>query len=813
CFRLLITSAYSFGSAESPWNVQVSEVSFDSPARRLSGWGVKAARTPLGYSPSGASYVSPLEDEDGDAGGDDGAIRPQDIRDLGGHLAPDGRLEWDVPPGRWTVLRIGHTPAGYEVKCSSPGGGGLEMDWLGARAMDHHFASTALKLLEDAGPLAGKTLRYFHDDSWEVGVPNWTEGFLDEFRQLRGYDARPYLPVLTGRIVGSAEISDRFLYDYRKTIADCLVRNHYQRFRELCHRHGVLLHSEGGGPCTVIAPMDALRNLGQNDVPMGEFWHSGHWKRGLQNDVGKQTASAAHTYGKRFAAAEAFTSIGPHWEEGPADLKPTADVAFCEGINRCFLHTSTLSPAEAGRPGYEYFAGTHFNRNITWWEQSPAWLLYLSRCQFLLSEGIPVADACFYYGDHAPNFVAPKSADPALGLGPGYDYDVCDAHVLLHRMRVEDGRIVLPDGVSYRLLVLPDRTTMPAGVLRKLKELVEAGATILGPRPLRAAGLEGYPRSDDLVRELAGELWGPSGGESITEHRLGKGRVIRGRSPRDVLQAEGAGPDFAYAAPDGETFLDFIHRALEGVDIYFVANRRNRPEGVACSFRVSGRRPELWDPVTGEIRPARAFRQAGGRTEVPLRLAPHGSIFVVFRGAIARDAAGRSGRNWPVEGPAHAISGPWAVRFDPAAGGPAEAVELEALADWTRHPDPRVRFYSGAAVYAAAFDLPPALRSGGGRIVLDLREVHSIAEVRLNGEDLGVVWTAPWRVDITAPVRPEANTLEIEVVNLWPNRLVGDQRLEPAERIARTNVAKFTRDSPLLPSGLLGPVTVRRAED
>lgn len=809
CFRLLITSAYTFGSPDSSWNVQVSELSFKPSGRFLSALAVKAARTPMSYERHGQSYVPALED-DGGAGDGGGAARPADVIDLSAKLGPDGRLSWDVPPGRWAVLRIGHAPAGYAVKCASPGGEGLEVDWLGARAMEHHFASTAAKLLEDAGPHAGTTLRYFHDDSWEVGVPNWTESFLDDFRKFRGYDARPYLPVLAGRIVGSPETADRFLYDYRKTLADCLALNHYGRFRELCHRHGVLLHTEGGGPCTAVPPMDALRNLGQNDVPMGEFWHSGHWKRGGQNDVGKQTASAAHTYGKRFAAAEAFTSMGPHWEEGPADLKPAADIAFCEGINRCFLHTSTLSPPEAGTPGQEYFAGTHFNANITWWEQASAWLDYLSRCQFLLSEGLPAADVCFYYGDHAPNFAAPKAAGP--DLGPGYDYDVCDADVLLRRMRVVDGRIVLPDGVGYRLLALPERKSMPVEVLRKLKALVEAGATVIGPKPARAAGLHGYPESDALVRRLAGELWGPCDGASVTEHRAGKGRIVWGRTPQEVLQADGVGPDFAWAGGGDGTFLDFIHRSLEGTEIYFVANRRDRAEEVACSFRVSGRRPELWDPVTGAIREARAFSQSSGRTEVPLRLAPHGSIFVVFREPIARDAAGAGRRNWRVEGPPHAIAGPWTVRFDPAWGGPEEAV-FDELVDWTAHPDPRIRFYSGTATYATTFDLPADLRGGSGRIALDLGDVKTLAEVRLNGRDLGVVWTAPWSVDITEAAKPAGNALEIRVVNLWPNRLIGDRRLEPAKRYAKTNVTKFTEDSPLLPSGLRGPVTVRRAQD
>ncbi len=330
-----------------------------------------------------------------------------------------------IENGRYVISNDAiHEGSGDQVFCASPGGAGPTMDFLSAAAMDFHFQKTAAILIEDAGPLAGKTLKYFHDDSWEVGLPNWTDSFLDDFRKYRGYDARPYLPVLAGVVVGGVEISDRFLYDYRRTVADCIANNHYARFAELAHAKGVQIHCEGGGPCyPKVPPLDALMNLGRTDVPMGEFRQSRHWKEKGQNIAGKQTAAAAHIYGKTFAAAEAFTKIGPHWEECPADLKPTADIAFCEGINRFFLHTWTSTRPEDGVPGHEYFAGTHFNRNVTWWPQAGAFFTYISRCQHLLQQGLFVADVCYCNGDNAPNKVEVKHADPSLG--PGCSTRVC----------------------------------------------------------------------------------------------------------------------------------------------------------------------------------------------------------------------------------------------------------------------------------------------------------------------------------------------------------------------------------------------------
>ena len=390
--------------------------------------------------------------------------------------------------------------------------------------------------------------------------------------------------------------------------------------------------------------------------------------------------------------AEAFTSIGPHWEEGPAELKPTADIAFCEGINRFVHHTATSTRPEDGQPGYEYFAGTHFNPNITWWEQAGAWTDYISRCQWLLSRGLFVADVLYYNGDGTPNLVEPKHVDPALGVG--YDYDVCNSEVLLTRLSVKDGRLVLPDGMSYRVLVLPDRRTMPLEVLQKVKELVAAGATVVGPRPEQDPGLKNYPQCDEQVRKLAGELWGECDGKTVQQRQFGQGRIVWGQSLREVLAASDATPDFEYVGQDEKTFLDFIHRSDSESEIYFVANRLARDEGARCTFRVSGRQPELWDPISGTMRDAAAFSQADGRTTVPLKLAPYGSIFVIFRKSIPQDRQGTAEGNSPKLSEPVELQTAWTVKFAPQWGGP-ESVRFEKLCDWTKADADGIKYYSG----------------------------------------------------------------------------------------------------------------------
>lgn len=535
---------------------------------------------------------------------------------------------------------------------------------------------------------------------------------------------------------------------------------------------------------------------------MGEFWQNNNYVHDGQNQVCKMVASAAHIYGKRTASAEAFTTMD-HWSDDPAALKPVADRAFCEGINRLIFHTSTATRPEDGKPGYEYGAGTHFNPNITWWEQSGAFLDYLGRCQHLLQSGRFVADVLYYNGDGAPNIVRQKHVPD--DLGPGYDYDVCNTEVLLTRLAVEDRYLVLPDGVRYRALVLPESQTMTVEVARKLRELARAGATIIGPKPVRAPGLKNYPQCDRELRAIAAELWGDCDGKRIQETTVGRGRMVWGKSVWEILLGDGIPPDFQYPADTAS--LDFIHRSTSDAEFYFVVNRSNQPVRVACTFRIADRAVEIWNPVTGYIREASEFSVTNDCAVVPLAFAPYQSLFVVFRKTVMRRTAvvELARQNFPDHSSLQTLTGSWDVQFDPRWGGPA-SIKFEALNDWIERPEAAIQYYSGTATYRKRFNLNSEFASDQ-KLLLDLGRVKNLAAVRLNGVNLGVVWTAPWQVEITQAAKPLANLLEIDVVNLWPNRLIGDAALPPEKRFTRTNIP-LKKNARLLSSGLLGPVTI-----
>lgn len=742
---------------------------------------------------------------------DDRPIRPEDVVDLTSRLKPDGTLEWSVPAGDWTIVRTGHRMTGAKLSVPMPDQGGLENDYLDRAGVELMFEEVGKVLIEDAGPLAGRSLRGFVSDSFECGYPNWTDNMLGHFKRYRGYDPTPYLPVFRGWIVGSAEISDRFLHDYRKTVADCFADEHYGRFTELCHQHGLMTRCESAGPSwSGTMCMDGLKNLGRVDFPQGEFWRK-FFVQDNQNQVGKQTASAAHIYGKRTVSAEAFTSMDHHWTAWPEILKPLLDRAFCEGMNHCVFHTTTCQRPVDGKPGYEYGAGTHFNPNVTWWDQTAGpWIRYINRSQAMLQSGLFVADVLYYNGDSAPNLVGPARTGP--GLGKGYDFDFCNAEVLLTRTSVEDGRIVLPDGMSYQVLVLPESKRMPVEVIRKIEQLVSQGATVIGPRPESDPGLKDYPECDATVRRIAARLWGQPDG---------KQGVIEGKSPREVLQSMGIGPDIEVSGgPDA--FIDFIHRATPEADLYFLANRNDRAEKVTVAFRQTGRQPELWNPVDGSQRDLSQFTIEDGCTSVPLEFAPHGSMFIVFRKPVAE----RSGEaNFAELAVTDEIKGPWTVRFDkewfyPLKGLKGQEAEgvlaFETLQDWAGHPVAAVRHFSGTAVYGTEFSVDENMVRAGRPLWLDLGEVSISAAVTLNGRDLGVVWCSPWQVDVSEAIKPGVNELTIEVVNLWPNRMIGDGMLPEAQRKTRSNISRYYRkprdggEHALFPSGLLGPVTLLR---
>jgi hypothetical protein len=811
-FRLLISSAYG-----TP--VRVAEAVLlrkgDEPylRRGIKWWWFKSAnRSFWDYPRRGPAAL-------GEEYGNDGTLdcRSGEVVDITRYMNTDGRIEWGVPPGRWTILRFGYTLEGQRTRNPSAGGaGGYEADILSRAAIERHFENTAEPMLGDAAAVGVKALKYLFIDSYELGAdvrgqqPTWSQAFREEFRNRRGYDLLPYLPALARRIVDSREVTDRFLEDFRWTIGDLMAERFWARLGELAHARGVGIHTETGYGTYPYPHIDGLRCAGNNDVPMGEFWYGTDIMSQFNpwGNVIRTEASAAHVYGRPLVQAESF-SAWTHWKEYPYALKPVSDEAFVDGLNRIVLQQYTLQPLLHMEPGWEFGAGTHFDRNITWWEQARAFFQYLARCEYLLQQGKFVADALYFYGEGVTKFVPSKQyLSPALP--PGYDFDAINSDVLLHGLSVVNGQLLLPNGMSYRVLVLPEDGVMSPEVLRRIRDLVVAGAIVVGPKPQKVPGLKGLPYSDDELKKLAGEIWGDGEGQKVREKRLGKGRIIWGEPMHEVLADQGVVPDFEYRGKEEDSSLGFIHRATAGSEIYFLTNRKERDERLDCTFRVSGKRPELWDPVTGETRSAAAFTQSAGRTTLPLEFAPQGSLFVIFREPIGLRVNGTASRNFPVYGGSQELGGPWAVTFDPKWGGPANA-EFGELVSWTKRPENGIKYYSGTATYRKVFDLPEAFQGSQSGVALDLGDVKYVAQARLNGRDLGVLWTRPFRVEITDIVKPTGNVLEIDVVNLWVNRLIGDAALPAEKRYTRTNIT-YEKEAPLMESGLLGPVRLQSIE-
>lgn len=877
-------------------------------------------------------------------------ITRDSIIDLSAQMDSAGRLTWDVPEGKWTIVRFGHTSTGAQNAPSPATGRGLECDKLSKEGSEAAFAGMIAKLLSDNGPEAGKTFVATHVDSWENGSQNWTARMREEFARRRGYDITPYLLVMSGRVVESLEVSERFLWDLRRTISELVVENYAGHIRDLAHASGLRFTIEAYG-----SPCDNLPYAAMADEPMGEFWDPAG-----AMETCRAMASAAHVYGKPIVGAEAFTAGGDErWLHHPASIKALGDQAFCEGINRFVIHRYAMQPwtSPDRRPGMTMGPwGQHYERTQTWWELTPAWHTYLSRCQYMLRQGGFVADICYLQPELPPYAFADHPRR-------GYGWDECSADVVLSRMSVTDGRIVLAGGMTYRILVLPDTDVMTPALLRKIKDLVAAGATIVGPRPTRSPSLTDYPNCDDEVKRLAAEVWGGCDGKTVKEHRYGRGRVIYGMSPEDVLASAGLMPDFA-----SPQHLRYIHRRAGSTDIYFVSNPRPNAVTSTCAFRVTGKLPELWWPDTGRIERAPVWEAANGVTSVVLTLGPSGSVFVVFRKplssgtdpivAVIRDgkpvlstapqpvpkitidkavygvlddpartrdvrarvqskidagefnfrvsdmAAGddpaygivktlvvdytvegkhltatgtdpenidilagatpapgidlrgdgtatawqsgryelvcRSGKRTtitvqPLPAPLE-IGGPWMLAFPPQSGAPGK-ITLDRLISWSEHPDVGVKHFSGTAVYRKGFDVPGELLAPGRVASLDLGDVQVIAQVKLNGKDLGVLWKPPYRADVTGILRPGTNELEVRVTNLWVNRMIGDEQLpedsdrnsngtlkswprwltegkpSPTGRFTFTSWRLWGRSDSLLPSGLLGPVAIRFGRD
>jgi hypothetical protein len=974
-------------------------------------------------------------------------IDPAKVVDVSRYLDSESRLSWEAPAGTWTVLRIGETTTGVQNHPAPDGGLGLECDKFSTEAYDYHFDHFFGDLLEALAPLAARGLAGSLIDSYEVGMQNWAKEFPQEFAKRRGYDLRKYLPAMTGRVVESSEVSERFLWDIRRTCADLMGDNYFGRFAERCRENKLKAYAEpySGGP------FEELQSGAHLDVPMGEFWSG----QGNDNYSVKLAGSIGHVFGKPVVGAESFTGdeVFAKWQNYPYLMKGQGDLMYTQGLNQFIFHRNAMQPHPTALPGMTMGPwGWECDRTNTLHEGLAGWLNYAARSQNMLRQGTLVADLIYYIGVEVPvdTPVYPEQLKPTPP--EGYYYDVANEEAILTRMKAQNGSIVLPDGLSYRVLVLPEDKRLNLDVLRKVRDMVKEGVAVVGPKPQANPGLTEYPASDSELRQIADEVWGDLNGTTVTDRTYGKGHVFWGLAMAAVLDKLGIKPDCAITSRSGDAPINFIHRRVDDAEVYFVANRRRRAEDVVCTFRVKDMQPELWNPETGEITTLNIFDKSEAGIRVPLQLNPSQSVFVVFRSpaparhlrSIARDGktiagtdpfpafqagrhrdvtndftitvwikpdldlylpargdkshdvplrslvisppegdtvygsghvscglmAGRNGVavferahfNWhtlistpmPISGWVHValvykagapsvyvngklagraeasgavvhpgsgdarerdgaeyfdgdmsdpelikealsedriqqlaagaipspleppdvdvaggassellvwqdgsytlqgaagkstlkvsgigkpieVSGPWQVSFPPNFGAPPQ-VTLPELTSLHQHSDPGVKYFSGTATYNKQISITHGAPSGDRRLYLDLGWVHVMAQVRVNGKDLGVLWKPPFRVDITSAVRHGDNNLVVLVTNQWVNRLIGDEQLPPENEYgpdgaikaipewyiqgkpkpagARTTFATwkhYKQDSPLLVSGLVGPVRLRTA--
>ncbi|QQS47424.1 MAG: glycoside hydrolase [Acidobacteriota bacterium] len=727
-------------------------------------------------------------------------VRKSDVIDLTSKMRSDGTLDWTPPNGQWVVIRSGYSLLGVTNHPASPEATGLEVDKLNRGFVKNYLDNYLGQYKDVVGELMGRRgLQYMITDSWEAGAQNWTDEMISEFSRRRGYDLRPWLPVLTGRVVESSEASERFLWDFRKTIGELTTEYHYEQIGASLRERGMGRYTESHevGRAMIADGMDVKRGA---DIPMSAMWTPGPGFPSLRYEADiRESASVAHIYGQNLAAAESLTAAGfggSAYSWSPETLKPTADLELASGLNRFVIHTSVHQPASDKLPGLSLGPfGQWFTRHETWAEQAGPWISYLSRSCYMLQQGRFAADVIYFYGEDS-NITALFGEKPPP-VPDGYSFDYVNSDALVNRLSVDGNSITTPSGMRYRLLALdPNSRYMSLEVLRKIRDLVNAGASVAGSKPVASPSLVDDQKE---FQTIAGQLWGAAGGS------FGKGKVYGSRTLAEAIGDMQVAPDFSYTKPRSDTKLLFVHRKLNDGEVYWVNNRNNRHESLEATFRVEGKAAELWHPETGRIEPA-GYRIADGRTTVPLRLAPMEAVFIVFR----KPAVALS-RSLPVktETRVAGLDGAWEVGFQPDRGAP-ERVVFDKLISWSQNADTGVKYFSGTATYTQTVNAPAGWFVSGAQLWLDLGEVKNLAEVAVNGRNLGVIWKTPFRVDISEALKPGANTVEVKVTNLWVNRLIGDQQPDAGRKYSYAPMPFYQANSPLRPSGLLGPVQLIR---
>ncbi len=719
-------------------------------------------------------------------------IDPAGVLDISKYMTSDGTLNWNVPAGNWIVERSGMTPTQVKNGPASPEGTGLEADKMSKENITAHFNAYLGEILKRIPPEDRKTWNLSVQDSYETGGQNWTDGFIAQFKETYGYDPTPYIPVIHGKVVGSQDISDRFLWDLRRLIADNVAYKYVGGLREISHRHGLRTWLENYGHWGF--PGEFLQYGGQSDEIGGEFWAEGN----LGDIENKAASSSAHIYGKTKVSAESFTAGFQAFVRYPALIKKRGDRFFTDGINNTLLHVYIHQPYDDKFPGINAGFGTEFNRKNSWFYDMDIFLKYIKRCNMILQQGNYVADAAYFIGEDAPKMTGAQ--DPKLPQG--YSFDYINGEVIKNRLSVKNGKLVLPDGMSYSILVLPKLTTIRPEVLAKIKELVKEGAVVLGPKPETSPSLQHFPQADQEVKQMAGELWGAIDGTNVKLNKLGKGMVIGGMEMPEALNTIKLIPDCKIASNDN---ILFIHRTLPQGEVYFLSNQEDKAVAFNAAFRVNGYIPQLWNPVDGGIRDLPQFTQTNQTITVPLSLAPAESAFIIFRKKKSTSVS-QSIVNYPEPVKNIPVTTPWSVSFDNSLRGPAKPIIFNTLSDWSTNSNDSIRYYSGPAIYTNKIKLPKI--KDGEQAYLDLGNVTAIAKVTVNGIDVGGAWTAPYRINITKALKSGENILNIKVVNTWVNRLIGDSKLPVSERKTWLSNNPYNPASGLVAAGLKGPVII-----
>lgn len=766
----------------------IKELSFSSAMRQeryIEKSLAKMFQSPLPY------WHDYLWDTQADSHKSEGTLSQNTIIDITDYMDESGLLSWEAPEGDWLILRTGLTPTGVTNAPASPEGVGLEVDKMSTEHVLYHFESFLGEIIKRIPAADRQTWKVVVQDSYETGGQNWTDKLRESFIKRYGYDPDHFLPAMNGFVVDSRDVTDRFLWDLRRLIADKVSYDYVGGLREVSHRYGLTTWLENYGHWGF--PGEFLQYGGQSDEIGGEFWSEGE----LGDIENRAAASCAHIYGKTKVSAESFTCAGAPFSRHPWKMKQRGDRFFAEGINNTLLHVYVHQAYEDKEPGMNAWFGNEFNRNNTWFYEMDVFIEYLKRCNYMLQQGVYAADVAYFIGEDTPKMTGVR--DPEIPKG--YSYDYINAEVIQKYLTVKDGKWTLPNGIQYRVLVLPKLDTMRPELLKQIQKLTEQGGVLLGTPPRYSPSFQNYPVADQEVQEIANSLWADVDGINKKHRKAGKGMVASGLSMEELFALLAIKPDLTVS--DNGLSIEFIHRKLQNGEVYFLTNQQEKDIQGTVSFRVDGLKPELWDPVTATIRSLPEYTPANGLTHIDLKLHPLQSVFIVFRsgGEVKKSL---SGCNYPIKENTQTLDAPWTVAFDKQKRGPSQPITMNTLKDWTSFDNDSIKFYAGKATYQTAFTYEP--NSKKHQVYLNLSPFNSMAEVRINGQSAGKIWTAPWEIEISSLLKEGENKLEIIVVNNWQNRLIGDAQLPMSQRGTWAPVNPYQGTEPLQSSGLIGPV-------